>query len=158
MKSELKLFSTYQSVGTLLIEAGWLSTFLEVRGEGYVTQWTVKGLKRALAIADLVEDYDLTESIGRTAEFTAACTNDIYLRNPSSSGVRTPSVAASGFWNECLRELGIPLNVEPQWALVMMANSAGRRHIGGRVILTLGEIISTCTKLEPDSLVQEVAA
>jgi len=110
---------TIDHVGSLLMNAGWLSAFFFVPERGYFFRWSDKGEQRIVLVRHLIDDFKLAADAALTKSFTDAC-----LR-PTRSPESTLGQACRAFWLACLGELSLETtDLEPLYTFVKIIKAA----------------------------------
>lgn len=122
---------TIDHVGTLLVNAGWLSAFSFVPERGYFFRWSRKGEQRLLLVRHLIEDFHLAADAALTKRFTDACFR------PKQTIESSLCRSCRAFWLACLEEISLETEVGFLYAFVKIIEAANEDDVDSTSVLEL---------------------
>jgi hypothetical protein len=122
---------TIDHVGTLLVNAGWLSAFSFVPERGYFFRWSRKGEQRLLLVRHLINDFQLAADAALAKGFTDACFRP---RLSKESGL---CKACRAFWVACLEEISLENDTDPLYTFVKIIEAANEDDLDSSSVLEL---------------------
>lgn len=122
---------TIDHVGTLLVNAGWLSGFSFVSERGYLFRWSRKGEQRLLLVRHLIEDFHLAADVAFAKRFTDAC------YRPGLVIETDLCAACRAFWLACIEELSLEIDVDPLYVFVKIIAAANEDDVDSSSALEL---------------------